>query len=97
MLAKLDSDIAENTNAAIAAYMQMMANYSSGMLHTFGSAIQAIPGGVNPAPPVPSTSSAVTEDAGAQAEATEAQPMSSFTAAAADVGDASETAAVDAQ
>jgi hypothetical protein len=51
ILAKLDADVARTINGSVASYMQMMTNYSNGMLHCFGTALAAIPGASGPLSP----------------------------------------------
>lgn len=84
LLTKLDSDIAAVTNAALAAYLQMMANHATGLLHTFGAAIAAIPGATVPtedAPPstVEDTTSVPTEVSAPTTEDAPVVPSSSTT------------------
>jgi hypothetical protein len=43
-LKTLDAEVARVINGAVASYMQMMTNYSNGMLHCFGAALATIPG-----------------------------------------------------
>jgi len=43
-LARIDAEVARTINGSVASYMQMMSNYSNGMLHCFGTALAAVPG-----------------------------------------------------
>jgi hypothetical protein len=42
-LARIDAEVARTINGSVASYMQMMSNYSNGLLHCFGSALAAVP------------------------------------------------------